>query len=129
MNHEDAVPKVAASLSRPISRNKSQVSDRKSLRSMDRLYLTDDSGQVFSEKCLINQKNYLRFKGNLRSLKSLFSEQKRVKKSGGLNHSCDRVGVGRGSRPGSKSGFHSSTHLDISDKATPGKTPTLSQNR
>ena len=128
MNTKISKPKLTITLSRPISQNKSSYSEQKSLKSMDKLYISRDNGRVYSEKCLINQKNYLKFKGNLKSLKSI-STNKKNKKNKLMNNSCDKINHVRSVGNASKSGFYSSTHLDNSDKNTNDRAGNHSQPR
>ena len=100
------------------SQQKRDSSSRRSLGSIDGLFLTNNSGKVYSEKCLINQKNYLMFQGKRRSLKYISLRKDRHKtssKSGPL--SCDKLDHGKALRCGSnnKSGLHPSTHIEGSD--------------
>jgi hypothetical protein len=45
------------------SMNQSELSEKKSLKSMDRLIAANSSGKVFSEKCLLNNQDLFKFKG------------------------------------------------------------------
>ena len=108
--------KLSLSYSRPYSQKKRNLSETGSLKSIDKLYLTGDNGNVFSEKCLINQKNYLKFKGKLKSLKNLSMKEKSKKKQYEKMFSCEKLGNKSNSFERSKSGFFSSTYIEKSEK-------------
>jgi hypothetical protein len=95
------------------------------------LFLTNEDGKVFSEKCLLNEKNYFKFSGNLNSLKSISNRVKSKKKEKKLkgNYSCDKSEKKKSLYAGSKSGFFSSTHFENSEKHYSGKTGNDSQHR
>lgn len=50
-------------------------SECRSLREVDQLFLNDSTGKVYSEKCLISDKNYLKFKGKRKSLRTIDVER------------------------------------------------------
>jgi hypothetical protein len=131
MKQNDSDTNFKLTLSRPLSQNKRNLSNKKSLKSMDKLFLTDEDGQVFSEKCLLNQKNYFRFSGNLNSLKTISNRVNSKKKERKLvnNYSCDKIEKKKSICAGSKSGFFSSTHFENSEKPSSGRTGNHSNKR
>lgn len=114
------------------SRSRKDMSDRRSLGSIDRLYKAGGSGKVYSEKCLINQKNYLMFQGKKMSLKNISrikDNQYKRRKVGNL--SCDKIENVKsvGYIPNSKSGFFSASHIENFEGASTGKIRNRSRNR
>ena len=123
--------KLKLTFSRPLSQNKRNLSNRKSLKSLDKLFLTDECGQVFSEKCLLNQKNYFKFSGNVNSLKTISNrvKSKTKEKKQNNNYSCDKLEKKKSLYAASKSGFFSSTHFENSEKPSSGRTGNNSNRR
>lgn len=76
-----------------LSMNQSEFSDLKSLPSTERPVFGSQSGNVYSEKCLTNQKDFFRFRGRGKAQQPLLILGKRDHLEGQGSQSCDRFGV------------------------------------
>ena len=88
----------------------------RSFRSNDKLFKCGDSGRVFSEKCLLNHKNYFMFKGSNMTFKEKMMKFDRLNLKKEINRSVDNIQSSKNGNFPNKSVFFSSCKFDNSER-------------